>query len=173
MTVKEEFKTLFSGLKLGHPENVAVVHPLVFLLRRIFFAIGIVYLGHYGVFTLSVLQIFCLFSLGYSLEYRQWNSTMLNFQHLANEGLLYIILSLELCISAHEEMEFKGKLGESLIWLVVLVFAFNLIICLYSSLDHLRLLWKRAYKPKKLSKNRISSKETLLRSLTSLISRRK
>ena len=70
VTVKPEFKTLFSGLKLGHPENVAVVHPLVFLLRRIFFSIGIIFLGHYGVVTLSVLQLSCLFSLCYSIEYR-------------------------------------------------------------------------------------------------------
>jgi len=39
------FKTLFSGLKVGHPENVALLHPLFFLLRRLFVAMAIVWMS--------------------------------------------------------------------------------------------------------------------------------
>ena len=31
------YKTLFTGYKLNHPRNVAMVHPTLFLLRRIIF----------------------------------------------------------------------------------------------------------------------------------------
>lgn len=37
-------KTLFYGLRLNHPRNVAVLHPLMYTLRRIFFALAIVFL---------------------------------------------------------------------------------------------------------------------------------
>ena len=38
------YKTLYEGLKLNHPRNVAVIHPLFFLIRRILFACLIVFM---------------------------------------------------------------------------------------------------------------------------------
>ena len=95
-------------------------------------------------------------------------------QHLTNEGLLYIILSLELCITAHEEMRFKQKLGEALITLIIIAFTFNMIICLYSSMAYLRLLHKRVYQSvRPTSKNeRPNIGNRVLRSLTSIYNRK-
>ena len=53
-------------------------------------------------------------------------------------------------------MHFKGQLGQVLIWLIVIAFAFNLIICLYSSMAHLCLLYQR--KNKKINPSLVSQK---------------
>ena len=42
--VSNYYRTLFYGLKLNHEHNVAVVHPLAFVLRRILYAFVIVYM---------------------------------------------------------------------------------------------------------------------------------
>lgn len=175
VTVNDAYKTLFSGLKLGHPENVAVVHPLVFLLRRGFYSVGIIYLGRYGVMTLSVMQIICLFQICYSLEYRQWRSSLLNFQHLANEVFLYCILLLELCISAHEEMGFKAVLGTALIWMIVLAFILNLLVCLCSAFAYFYLLQKRRHsrvKPTVIEQKLVRQTTILLTRLSTMVMRK-
>ena len=38
------YKTLYEGLKLNHARNAAVVHPLIFLLRRALLALIVIYL---------------------------------------------------------------------------------------------------------------------------------
>ena len=38
----KRFKTLYYGLKLNHPRNVALIHPLIFTLRRIIYAFSVV-----------------------------------------------------------------------------------------------------------------------------------
>ena len=49
------YKTLFRGLKLGHPENVALVQPLLYMARRVFFAIAIVFMQNSGVTAVCLL----------------------------------------------------------------------------------------------------------------------
>ena len=43
--LRPSYRTLFYGLKRNHPHNVAIVHPIVFILRRILFAVIIVFLA--------------------------------------------------------------------------------------------------------------------------------
>ena len=40
-----KYKTLHFGLKMNHERNVAAVHPLMFLLRRIIYAVVIVFMA--------------------------------------------------------------------------------------------------------------------------------
>ena len=91
---------------------------------------------------------------------------------MTNEGLLYIILSLELCITAHEEMRFKQKLGEALIALIIIAFTFNMVICLYSSMAYLRLLHKRVYQSVRPTKERFNISNRVIKSLTSIYTRK-
>ena len=56
-------KTLYAGLKLNHERNVAVVHPLVFIVRRTMLACLLVYLDNYvilGPFALLWITIIVL-----------------------------------------------------------------------------------------------------------------
>ena len=38
------YKTLFYGLRRNHPHNVAVLHPLLFCLRRVLYAVAVIFL---------------------------------------------------------------------------------------------------------------------------------
>lgn len=44
VAVNPRFKTLFYGLKKNHPRHVAVVYPIMFLLRRVLFSVIILFL---------------------------------------------------------------------------------------------------------------------------------
>ena len=39
------FKTIYYGLKLNHPRNVALIHPVMYSTRRIIYALSIVLLA--------------------------------------------------------------------------------------------------------------------------------
>lgn len=43
--VRPAYQTLFYGLKENHAHNVAIVHPLAFFLRRVFYALIVVKLA--------------------------------------------------------------------------------------------------------------------------------
>ena len=51
------FKTLFSGMKLNHPDNVATLTVIYFLARRLLYAIAIVGLADMGIVGASLLQM--------------------------------------------------------------------------------------------------------------------
>jgi len=64
------FKTLYYGLKMNHPHYVALVHPVVFLLRRILFATIIVFMVNFMVYNILgvfLLMLTCFLMLGYVL----------------------------------------------------------------------------------------------------------
>ena len=43
--LSQKYKTLHYGLKRNHERSVAIVHPLMFLTRRVIYAAVIVFLG--------------------------------------------------------------------------------------------------------------------------------
>ena len=43
IVLSPRYRTIFSGLKMNHPRNVALVHPVAFLLRRILFVASLMY----------------------------------------------------------------------------------------------------------------------------------
>lgn len=64
----ERYRTLFYGLKRNHPRNVAIVHPLMFLLRRIIFALMIVYMDKIAVWSTFIFMFMTLTMLAYALS---------------------------------------------------------------------------------------------------------
>ena len=76
------FKTLYYGLKMNHPHRVALVHPILFLLRRIMFAVIIVFMVNlmvYNVLGVFMLMLTCLFMLGFVLTEWLWQSKWINY----------------------------------------------------------------------------------------------
>jgi len=67
---RPQYYTLFKGLKVGHSENVAIVHPLVFLLRRLFMAFAVILMGQYGVVVAAILQALTTFCVCYLIVYK-------------------------------------------------------------------------------------------------------
>ena len=72
------YKTLFYGLKQNHERNVAVIHPLMFLLRRIVFAAVVVFMVKVTVLPIFVILVSTLLMLGYALSEHQWKSALIN-----------------------------------------------------------------------------------------------
>ena len=68
--IKPYYATLFKGLKVGHPQNIALVHPFVFILRRVFLAYAIVFMRNQGVLAVLILQAFVLFQIIYCTVYQ-------------------------------------------------------------------------------------------------------
>ena len=44
MQISKRYRTLHYGLKRNHERNVAIVHPLMFILRRVIYALVIVFM---------------------------------------------------------------------------------------------------------------------------------
>ena len=61
-------KTLYYGLKRNHPRNVAVVHPLMFLFRRIIFALVIVFMDQVPIWGIIIFMYMALTMLAYVLS---------------------------------------------------------------------------------------------------------
>lgn len=84
------YKTLYAGLKLNHERNVALVHPLAYLARRLLFAFIIVFMHsvrHTGLFVF----IGCtLAMMMYAFIEHQWKDPLINAQNILNECVLYL-----------------------------------------------------------------------------------
>ena len=94
VAISPHFQTLFNGLKLNHPENVAMVHPLFFMLRRVLYAAVIVGLARYGALGAILVQVACLVQLCLLCSFWSWSDPLINAQHLGSEIALHMILSL-------------------------------------------------------------------------------
>ena len=75
------YRTLFYGLKRNHPHNVAIVHPIAFILRRVLYSIIIVFMAReelsilFGILLLLMTSVFM--SVMISLE-SQWEDSLIN-----------------------------------------------------------------------------------------------
>ena len=72
MTTPQHYRTLFFGLKRNHERNVAVVHPLMFLLRRIIYALIIVFMDEIMINAVLLVMFSSLIMLAYALTEHQW-----------------------------------------------------------------------------------------------------
>ena len=73
------FKTLYLGLKLNHPRNVAIMHPLMFTIRRIIYAITIVWLPSIRLYGIWILLFSTLVMLCYALTEKPWHEDITSF----------------------------------------------------------------------------------------------
>ena len=95
VTLRQSYRTLFYGLNKNHPHNVAIVHPLSFLLRRIIYAIVIVFTTEENaLFGAMALLLTCLFMITLVVLEAQWQDTLINRQHLVNEAFFYIFCAI-------------------------------------------------------------------------------
>lgn len=141
--LSQKYATLHFGLKLNHERNVAVVHPLMFLLRRIIYAITIIFLAQETVFGVLVVMASCLIMLAYALTEWQWKEPLINCQHIGDEITIYIICLMLLLFSGFVESAMRNIVGWALIGLCVAYVVFNTIVSVCYSLRLLKLLVKR------------------------------
>ena len=72
------YKTLYYGLKINHARNVAIVHPLMFTLRRVIYAISIVLIATLPLLGVWVMLAGTLVMLAYVLTEWQWKARIIN-----------------------------------------------------------------------------------------------
>ena len=61
------YKTIFSGLKLNHPRNVAIIHPLMFLVRRVVYILAILLYYKRDLTGILMFHSCTLVMLGYAI----------------------------------------------------------------------------------------------------------
>ena len=145
MKAPQQYKTLFFGLKHNHERNVAVIHPLMFLMRRIIYALVIVFMDdvmYYGVF---IVMMSCLAMLAFALTEKQWNEPIINYQHIFNECTIYIICLLLLCFSNFVTPPVRWFIGWILIGICFIYVIYNTIVIIYYALCLLWLYIKRIF----------------------------
>ena len=134
-TVKpaQNYKTLYYGLKKNHERNVAVVHPLMFMLRRIIFALVIVFMDEIMFWGVLVVMFSCLIMLAYVLHEQQWQDRIINRQHTFNEIITYFLCVILLFYSSYVEAKTRDMLGFVLIGICfVFVIVNTIVIIIYS-----------------------------------------
>lgn len=146
-TVKpaQNYKTLYYGLKKNHERNAAVVHPLMFMIRRIVFALVIVFMDEIMYWGVLVVMFSCLLMLAYVLHEQQWQDRIINRQHTFNEIITYILCVLLLLYSNFVEAKTRDMLGFVLIGICFLFVIVNTIIIIIYSLGIMWTYIKRIF----------------------------
>ena len=139
----ERYRTLFYGLKRNHPHSAAVVHPLIFLIRRILYSAIVLFMIQLSMIGAYILALVCLGMIAFIMVEKQWEDSLIAWQHVINEVALYLLL-LAAITSA---LPLPGALISSLGWFMIVIFLatliFNIVILAYYVTVHLRLLCKR------------------------------
>ena len=72
------YKTLFFGLKKNHERNVAVVYPIIFLARRILYAVLILFVTRLPYLAIVILMLTCIAMLALISTEAQWEDSIIN-----------------------------------------------------------------------------------------------
>ena len=75
----QSYQTLFYGLKPNQERSSAIIHPLMFLLRRVVYALVIVFLVEAYLWGVFVVMFSCLCMLAFALTEFQWKDKIINF----------------------------------------------------------------------------------------------
>ena len=72
MKTPQGYRTLYYGLRRNHERHVAVVHPFMFLMRRIIYALVIVFMATIIFWGVWVVLLSCILMLAYACAELQW-----------------------------------------------------------------------------------------------------
>ena len=139
----DRYRTLFYGLKRNHPHSAAVVHPLIFLIRRIVYSAIVLFMIKLSMVGAYILALICLGMIAFIIVEKQWEDSLIAWQHVVNEVGLYLILLAVLACA----LPLSGVLVSPLGWYMIAVFLatliFNLVIMAYYVQAHLRQVFRR------------------------------
>lgn len=147
MPVSRWSKILFDGFKLNHPRNVALIYPIIFLVRRLILALTLVFLQEWRHWGLFITMTTTWMTLTYIIIEHPWLDEELYMQHVANEICLYIlcVTSLFFCY-LDSTLETRSTVAHWYLG-VFLVFTYgNLMLTFAQAFKHLRLVLKRRWK---------------------------
>lgn len=137
------FKTLFYGLRLNHPHSAHIVHPLVFLVRRVIYSAIVIFMLTIPLIAAYLLCMMSLFLIAFTIIEKQWNDQMMLKMHLVNEISLYLILLIAIVSSLPLHTEAVSPVGWSIIALTMSNLLFNVSTIVILTSQHGRLYLKR------------------------------
>ena len=119
---------------MNHPRNVALVHPLMFTIRRIIYALIIVFMFKAPLLGTWIMLWGTLAMLAYVSVEMQWKSKIINIQHIFNEVTMYIV-----CI--HLLMFTNFVNGVTRVFFGYLLIGFFVCFLIYDAILMLDLFW--------------------------------
>lgn len=137
------YKTLYYGLHVNHARNVGIVHPLMFTLRRIIYALSIVFIPNAPILGVWIMLIGTLIMLAYALTEWQWKAKIINHQHIFNECITYCVCIYLLMFTNFVNGSTRVLLGYLLLAFFVCFIAYNTIIMLLYLFHNIKLCFKR------------------------------
>ena len=128
----------------------------MFLLRRIIFTFLILFGTQIPFLTVLSLVGLCLVTLSFTLVEKQWQDSLISYQHIFNETCLYLMLIL---LALFTGPPIGAQLGSLLGWwmivLVILTCIVNIVIILYYAIKFLKIWFRNAYIQRNLYKLRL------------------
>lgn len=129
MIEKSEYsKTLYYGLKLNHPRNVALLHPLMFTIRRLVYTLSIMLLADYQLYGVWLLMLGTCIMLIFAVTEMPWRDPLMNNQYIFNEVTIYLMCIMLLLFNSFVPIETRIILGEVLIGIICTFLVYNGII---------------------------------------------
>jgi hypothetical protein len=148
ITLKPHAATLHYGLKKNHPRNVAIVHPMMYLFRRIIFTLAVLLLDKTDVVGTMCIFVCTIAMLVYAIHERQWNNPLHNQQHIVNEVFTYYTcIAFLFFTSIHTPFQ-RLVHGWVLLALFVLFVVYNLVMIIMQVKFIIKSFYKK-YKGKK------------------------
>ena len=148
VNVNPAYKTLFLGLKQNHEHNMAVVHPITYVLRRILYAVVIVFMqGENLTFFGAVsMQITCIIMLCIVAMEKQFSERLINWQHFFNESVFYMVcLGLILLSGVVIASGLLANLSFAGMVLTCIFLAVNIIVILIQTICFMRFVLLRFF----------------------------
>ena len=137
------YKTLYYGLKLNHPRNVAVIHPLMYTTRRIVYSLSIVLLANYPLFGVWILLGGTICMIAYAVTEMPWRDSIINHQHIFNEFMTYFICIFLLLFNGFVDARTRYNLGYLLIAVVTIFLFYNGILMMRKVTKLIKLLLRK------------------------------
>jgi len=139
----QRVKTLHYGLKLNHPRNVALVHPLLYTLRRVVYALAIVFLAGYPLFGVWIVLSCTLVMIAFGLLEHPWKDPLINAQNIKNEFMTYLVCIFLLLFNGFVSTWTRHMLGFALIGLISIFIVYNGVIMMRRVTRLIKLIIKK------------------------------
>lgn len=130
---------------MNHPRNVAIVHPLMYTLRRILYALIVVFMFKAPLLGTWILLGTTLLMLMYVLVEMQWDWKVVSIQHIFNEFTMYFVCIHLLMFTNFVSGVTRVFFGYILIGIFVCFIIYNSILLLDWFWWHFRLFFRQKW----------------------------
>jgi hypothetical protein len=107
---------------------VAILHPLLYLLRRIIFALVVIFLGRTTLFQQLIFIWTNVIMLAFAVNDFPWKESLINQQHIVNEMFVYVVSIMLLLFTDYVPFEVRYNLGYVMIFVLLSFVFYNLLV---------------------------------------------